>query len=79
MQKLVTIYLDRENYRTMRREPSESHGVVEEHLKDFIAAGWRIKSITAGGGGGIASGGGLGAGGIAGLGCCWVIVLLEKP
>lgn len=66
------------NYRTARREPGESHGAVEEHLEDFIAAGWQIKSIAAGGGGGIASGGGLGAGGIAGLGCCWVIVLLER-
>ncbi|RCJ16987.1 hypothetical protein A6S26_32305 [Nostoc sp. ATCC 43529] len=79
MQKLVTIYLDRESYRSMRRGPSESHGAVEEHLGDFISAGWQIKSIAAGGGGGIASGGGLAAGGIAGLGCCWVIVLLEKP
>jgi hypothetical protein len=39
----------------------------------------QVKSIAVGGGGGIGSDGGLGAGGIIGLECCWVIVLLEKP
>ncbi|KAM3097597.1 hypothetical protein ACKFKF_19420 [Phormidesmis sp. 146-12] len=77
MQKLVTIYLDREGYRRGKESPSESHGVVEEHLGDFLAAGWQIKLITAGGGG-VASGGGIGAGGVTGLGCCWVVVVLEK-
>jgi len=42
MQKLVTIYLDREGYRSGRRGSSESHGVVQEHLGDFIAAGGKL-------------------------------------
>ncbi len=72
IQKLVTIYLDREAYRIRgQRSPEQSHGIVEEHLEDYFANGWKIKSLTAGGGAG-------GGGSSNGLGCCWVIVLLEK-
>lgn len=72
MQKLVTIYLDREGYRIRgERSPEQSHGIVEEHLEDYLAAGWEIKSIAGAGGGGTES--------VGGLGCGWVVVLLEKP
>ncbi|MFB2976502.1 hypothetical protein [Microseira sp. BLCC-F43] len=72
MQKLVTIYLDREGYRILgKRSPEQSHGIVQEHLEDYLAAGWEIKSIA---------GGGAGAGeGTGSIGCTWVVVLLEKP
>ena len=76
MQKLVTIYLDREGYRISgRRSPSQSHGIVQEHLENYVAEGWSIKSIAGAGGGG-AGGGGAAS---AELGCGWVVVLLEKP
>lgn len=72
MQKLITIYLDREGYRIRgERSPDQSHGIVEEHLEDYLAAGWEIKSIAGGGAGGGTS--------VGGLGCGWVVVLLEKP
>lgn len=75
MQKLVTIYLDREGYRTPgKRSPEQSHGTVQEHLEKYLDAGWEIKEITGTGGGG---GGTASVGGIA-VGCGWVVVLLEK-
>lgn len=71
MQKLVTIYLDREGYRMSgRRSPSQSHGTVQEHLENYLAEGWSIKSIAGAGGGGAGS---------TEVGCGWVVVLLEKP
>jgi hypothetical protein len=74
MQKLVTIYLDREGYRIRgQRSPYQSHSIVEEHLDNYLTAGWEIKSIAGAGGGG---GGGDGTGAV---GCGWVVVLLEKP
>jgi hypothetical protein len=74
MQKLVTIYLDREGYRIRgERSPEQSHGIVEEHLEDYFTAGWEIKSIAGGG-----AGGGIGSTSAI-IGCSWVVVLLEKP
>jgi hypothetical protein len=70
MQKLVTIYLDKESYRVPRREgPERRHGIVEQHLEGFLGEGWTVKSIAGTGGGG--DGGN-------GFGCGWIIALLEK-
>jgi hypothetical protein len=70
MQKLVSIYLDREGYRiTGKRSPEQSHGVVEEHLQHYLNDGWEVKAITGAGGGGTH---------VASIGCGWAIVLLEK-
>lgn len=53
MQKLVTIYLDREGYRIPgKRSPSQSHGVVQEYLENYLPEGWSIKLIAGAGGGG---------------------------
>ncbi len=72
MQKLITIYLDREGYRIKgQRSPEQSHGTVEEHLTDYLAAGWEIKSIVGAGGGG-------GGDTLRGVGCGWFAVLIEK-
>lgn len=72
MQKLVTIYLDREGYRIPgKRSPEQSHGVVAEHLDNYLSQGWLIKSIVGAGGGGGDT--------VAGFGCGWLAVLLEKP
>ena len=73
MQKLITIYLDREGYRIQgQRSPGQSHGIVQEHLQEYLDAGWTVKSITGAGGGG-------GGGSSGNAGCGWAIVLLEKP
>jgi nitrogenase subunit NifH len=40
---------------------------VEEHLEDYLQDGWRIVSIAA-----------AGSGSSPGLGCAWVVVVLEK-
>ena len=71
MQKLVTIYLDREGYRIPgQRSPGQSHDIVQEHLEKYLDSGWEIKAITGAGGGGGGDGGAAG--------CGWVVVLLEK-
>lgn len=58
MQKLVTICLNGYNL---------EHGVVEEHLSEYLADGWRITSVCA-------------AGGSAGAhsATVWVTVVLER-
>ena len=44
MEKVLTIYLDREGYRvTGQRSPDQSHGVVQEHLTEYMKQGWRVK------------------------------------
>jgi hypothetical protein len=66
MQKLVTIYLDRESYRIPgQRSPEQSHGSMQEHLENYLAEGWSITSIA-------------GAGGGTKAGCGWIVVVLEK-
>lgn len=59
MQKLVTVCLSGKNL---------THGVVEEHLADYLADGWRITSATAAGGSNAAA-----------AACVWVAVVLERP
>ena len=71
LQKLVTIYLDNTAYakgKLLVGSFAEKHGVVEEHLNDFLSQGWRVVAIHGFGGGGES---------IAARG--WITVLLEKP
>lgn len=58
MQKVVSLYLS-----AWKLE----HGTVEEHLAEYLAAGWRVASVTAAGG----------TETINGLNV-WVVVVLEK-
>jgi len=58
MQKLVTIRLEAPT----TFSPAKRHGVVEEHLQEYLDDGWVIRSVT---GYGEYYGG-------------WVIVTLEK-
>ena len=57
MQKLVTIYLNVFAHMPKGKivlSPywgGEKHGMVEEHLKDYLADGWIIESVCALGGG----------------------------
>ncbi len=70
MQKLVTVYLDNSAYghgRTFITNFADQHGLVEEHLRDDLKDGWRIKAIHGFGG----NSEGLSVRG-------WVVVLLEK-
>jgi len=73
MQKLITIYLDREGYRIQKKRSTlQSHGVVQEYLQNYLAEGWSIKSIAeAGDGGG-------GSTMTHEAGCGWVVVVLEE-
>ena len=68
MQKLVTIYLDNTAYGKPKVSGcyADKHGVVEEYLQDYLADGWRVRSLSALGG--------------ARSPCCqgWLAVLLEK-
>lgn len=68
MQKLVTIYLDNTTYGTPKSPSaySEKHGFVEEHLQEYLADGWQVRSM-------------FGFGGADGY-CTrgWVAVVLEK-
>ena len=69
-QKLVTIYLDNTAYgkgRALVGSFADKHGLVEEHLNDLLAEGWRITAIHGFGGGGDP---------LAVRG--WLTVLLEK-
>jgi len=69
VQKLVTIYLDTHSYmgeKWLKGSHADHHGVVEEHLKDELNAGWRIASIVGFGG----------AEGINSRG--WLAVVLDK-
>ncbi len=48
MQKLVTIYLDNTAYGKPRSPSSyaEKHGYVEEHLQEYLSAGWEVFSLS---------------------------------
>lgn len=72
-QKLVTIFLSIHGTYDKtkgRNKKKKAHGLVEEHLNDYLQVGWRIKQITALGGGGRGEGYDDFVGG-------WVVVLLE--
>jgi hypothetical protein len=70
MQKLVTIYLDNMAYgkgKLLVGSFADKHGLVEEHLKDDLATGWRVVSV-------------FGFGGSADITAVrgWLAVVLEK-
>jgi len=70
MQKLVTIYLDNSAYARGKMPVGsfgDKHALVEEHLQQYLAEGWTIRSVSGFGGG---------SDGLSVRG--WVIVLLEK-
>jgi hypothetical protein len=53
MQKLVTIYLDNSAYgqgKMIVATYADKHGLVEEHLANYLADGWSIREINAFGG-----------------------------
>jgi hypothetical protein len=70
MQKLVTIYLDNAAYakgKMIVGSFADKHALIEEHLAQEIADGWRVRSISSFGGG---------SEGLSVRG--WVVALLEK-
>jgi hypothetical protein len=53
MQKLLTIYLDNGSYKSghmIVTNYADVHGLVEEHLADYLRDGWRVVSLTGLGG-----------------------------
>lgn len=70
MQKLITIYLDNLAYakgKVLVGNLADKHGLVEEHLQEFLQQGWTIKAIHGFGGNSESIN-------VRG----WVVVLLEK-
>ena len=70
MQKLVTIYLDNGAYargKMLVTSYHDMHGLVEEHLANYLADDWSVKSLTAFGGN---------SDGLAVRG--WIAAVLEK-
>jgi hypothetical protein len=69
MQKLVTIYLDTHAYmgdKWIKGSHADRHGVVEEHLEEYLKDGWRVVSL-------------FGLGGADGINARgWLSVVLEK-
>lgn len=53
MQKLLTIYLDNSAYshgKLMVTSYADQHGLVEEHLGEFLTEGWTIAHVHGFGG-----------------------------
>ena len=52
MQKLVTIYLDSYSFTDKKVTQSlrDQHGMVEEHLGEYLNDGWIVKEISSFGG-----------------------------
>ena len=70
MQKLVTVYVDNSAYgkgKMLVGSYADKHGLVEEHLKDYLADGWSIVSIT-----------GFGGNSESIMARGWIVVVLEK-
>jgi hypothetical protein len=69
MQKLLTIYLDNLAYlggKWLANTNADKHGLVEEHLTEYLSDGWKIASVVGIGG----------AADVAARG--WIVVVLEK-
>ena len=68
MQKLVTVYLDNMSYVKGKWKISkgEHHGLVEEHLEQYLSQGWKITDVHSFGG----------SADVAAKG--WIVALLEK-
>jgi hypothetical protein len=52
-EKLVTVYLDNSAYaqgKMLVGSFGDKHGLVEEHLREYLQQGWRIKTIAGFGG-----------------------------
>lgn len=70
-QKLVTVYLDNMAYakgKVLVGNFGDKHGMVEEHLENYLSDGWRIAVVHG-------FGGNSDALSVRG----WLTVLLEKP
>lgn len=53
MQKLVTVYLDSSAYmegKWIKGTHADKHGVVEEHLQEYLREGWHVISLFGFGG-----------------------------
>ena len=69
-QKLVTVYLDNSAYakgKALVGSYGDKHGLIEEHLVEYLSSGWRISKLEATGGG---------SDSLAVRG--WIIALLER-
>ena len=53
MQKLVTVYLDNAAYGRPKVSGcyADKHGLVEEHLQEYLGDGWSTRSLCGVGGG----------------------------
>jgi hypothetical protein len=70
MQKLVTIYLDNGGYakgKFLVGGLADKHGLVEEHLQQYLADGWTIMQVH-----------GFGGAAESPLARGWITVVLEK-
>jgi hypothetical protein len=68
MQKLVTIYLDNNAYRKkFGGKQHEWHGLVEEHLQEYLDDGWFINSVA-----------GFGSSGEGTYARGWIVVVLAR-
>ncbi len=69
MQRLVTFHLDSHAYmegKWVKGTHADKHGQVEEHLREELSDGWKVKSL-------------FGFGGAADLNARgWITALLEK-
>jgi hypothetical protein len=69
-QKLVSVYLNSEAYRVRgKKSPDQCHGAVQEHLAEYLGAGWKVVTLSASVGA---------AGDVSSRASGWVFVLLEK-
>ena len=53
MQKLVTIYLENTVYakdKMLVGSFADKHGLVEEHLKEYLESGWEVNYVSGFGG-----------------------------
>jgi hypothetical protein len=70
VQKLLSIYLNSEGVRIKgSRSPDQSHGVVQEHIENYLQKGWTIVSVTVGAGA---------SGDVSNRASGWAFVVLEK-
>jgi hypothetical protein len=70
MQKLLTIYLDNAAYgqgKMLVGSYADQHGLVEEHLQDYLKDGWTVRHLHGFGGN---------SDGLVVRG--WVVVVLQK-
>jgi hypothetical protein len=70
MQKLLTIYLDNSAYgqgKMLVGSYADQHGLVEEHLQDYLKDGWTVRLLHGFGGN---------SDGLVVRG--WVVVVLQK-